>query len=109
MTETEARKILPINNPTEYKVHFAVWNKVEHPLDIFVRNPEEWKGWNSWRGDRDDFSRRFIIFSLIRYYHQPDKWLFGGIFEVVKRGAKENVVDLLHLHREYIGRLLVQE
>lgn len=98
--------ILPINNPDEYKIHFAVWNRVEEPLDVFVRDPDEWKGWNSWRGSRDDFSRRFI-FSLIRYYHQPDKWLFGGIFEVVKRGAKENVVELLDLHREYVGRLLV--
>jgi hypothetical protein len=98
--------ILPIENPEEYKIHFAVWNGDEQPLDVFVRDPEEWKGWNSWRGGRDDFSRR-LIFSLIRYYHQPDKWLFGGIFEVVKRGAKQNVVSLLDLHREYIGRLLV--
>jgi hypothetical protein len=98
--------ILPISNPGEFKIHFAVWNRTDEPLDVFVRDRDEWKGWNSWRGGRDDFSRRFI-FSLIRYYHQPDKWLFGGIFEVVRRGANANVVNLLDLHEEYIGRLLV--
>jgi hypothetical protein len=98
--------LLPISNPEEYKIHFAVWNRIHEPLDVFVRDREEWKGWNSWRGGRDDFSRRFI-FSLIRYYHQPAKWLFGGIFEVVKRNPKGNTVILVDLYQEYIGRLLV--
>ena len=98
--------LLPIDNPSDYKIHFAVWNGTEQPLDVFVRDPEEWKGWNSWRGGRDDFSRRFI-FSLIRYYHQPDKWLFGGIFEVVERKSDCYVVALVDLHCEHIGRLLI--
>jgi predicted GIY-YIG superfamily endonuclease len=98
--------IMPISNPDEYKIHFAVWNKVSQPLDVFVRDRDEWMKWNSWRGGRDDFNRRFI-FSLIRYYHQPEKWLFGGIFEVIERNSGSNVVTLTDLYREYIGRLLV--
>ena len=47
--------ILPIDDLSEYKIHFAVWNGEQQPLDVFVRDPEEWKGWNSWRGRRDDF------------------------------------------------------
>lgn len=101
-----ASQLLPIDNLRDYKIHFAVWNYEEQPLDVFVRNPEEWKGWNSWRGGRDDFSRRFI-FSLIRYYHQPEKWLFGGIFEVVERNADSYTVNLAELHQEYVGRLLI--
>ncbi len=101
-----ASKILPIDNLGEYKIHFAVWNGEEQPLDVFVRDPDEWKGWNSWRGGRDDFSRKFI-FSLIRYYHQTDKWLFGGIFEVIERNADSYNVKLVGLHQEYIGRLLI--
>ena len=104
--EIEVSKILPINNLNEYKIHFAVWNGDEQPLDVFVRDRNEWKGWNSWRGSRDDFSRKFI-FSLIRYYHQPDKWLFGGIFQVVERNPKSYTVNLADLYQEYIGRLLV--
>ena len=99
-------KILPIANPREYKIHFAVWNKVEQPLDVFVRDRDQWTEWNSYRGKRDDFNRRFI-FSLIRYYHQPDKWLFGGIFEITSRGTDSNTVNLVTLYEEYVGRLLI--
>lgn len=101
-----ASKIMPIGNVDEYKIHFAVWNGKDQPLDVFVRDPKEWKKWNSHRGTRDDFSRKFI-FSLIRYYHQPDKWLFGGIFEVVERNADSYNVKLAELYQEYIGRLLI--
>lgn len=38
-----ARKMLPIENLGEYKIHFAVWNGEEQPLDIFVRDHDEWK------------------------------------------------------------------
>ena len=98
-----ASKILPMDNLGEYKIHFAVWNGEEQPLDVFVRDPDEWKGWNSWRGGRDDFSRKFI-FSLIRYYHQIDKWLFGGIFEVIERNADTynvKLIDLLSARVQY--------
>jgi hypothetical protein len=27
-------EILPIDNLTEYKIHFAVWNGEEQPLDV---------------------------------------------------------------------------
>jgi hypothetical protein len=76
-------KLLPIKNQTDYKIHFATWNRVKQPLDVFVNDREEWKGWNSFRGSRDDFNRRFI-FSLIRYYHQKDSW---PIFERENGGA----------------------
>lgn len=99
-------QILGIDKLKDYKVHFAVSNGKEQPLDVFVRNQEEWKGWNSWRGKKNDFNRRYI-FSLIRYYHQPDKWLFGGIFEVIERRAKSYKVALVDGHQEYVGRLLI--
>ena len=50
-------KLLPISNLKEYKIHFAVWNKVHQPLDVFVRDRDEWMGWNSWRDGRDDFKQ----------------------------------------------------
>lgn len=101
-----ASKILPINNLHDYKIHFAVSNGTVQPLDAFVRDAEEWKSWNSSRGSRDDFSRKFI-FSLIRYYHEKDRWLFGGIFEVHERNPESYSVSLVDLYREYIGRLLI--
>lgn len=100
------KTIMPIADLHDYKIHFAVWNGEEQPLDVFVRDQDEWKGWNSWKGGRDDFSRRYI-FSVIRYYGQPDRWLFGGIFEVLERNIKSNTIELIDLYREYVGRLLI--
>ena len=104
--EIAANKLLPIKNIRDYKIHFAVWNYEEEPLDVYVRDPDEWKAWNSWRGGRNDFSRKYI-FSLMRFYHQRDKWLFGGIFEVIKRNPDSYSIELAALHQEYVGRLLI--
>ncbi|MFZ3123233.1 MAG: GIY-YIG nuclease family protein [Thermodesulfovibrionales bacterium] len=104
--DIKLQNLLKIDPLEEYKIHFAVWNGDEQPLDVFVRDRNEWKGWNSWRNKRDDFSRRYI-FSLIRFYHQPDKWLFGGIFEVTARNKDANTVELAQQYSEYIGRLLI--
>lgn len=104
--DIKLQDLFKIDPVEEYKIHFAVWNGEEQPLDVFVRDWHEWEGWNSWRNKRDDFSRRYI-FSLIRFYHQPDKWLFGGIFEVTARNNDANTVNLDQKYSEYIGRLLI--
>src|SRR5215210_4401138 len=36
------------------------------------------------RYGKDRFNRPYI-FSLIHFYHEPDIWLFGGIYEVISR------------------------
>jgi hypothetical protein len=68
--------------------------------------------WSEWRGNKNDFNRPFI-FSLIQYYHESNKWLFGGIFKITERfndwekteiGYKLELVDL---HKDLIGRLVV--
>lgn len=98
--------LLKIENPKDYKIHFAVWNRKEEPLDVFIRSRDEWRSWNGSRGTRDDFTRKFI-FSLIRFRSQENKWLFGGVFEITKRGTESNLVELSDLYQEYIGRLLI--
>lgn len=103
-----AKNIMPLEPISDYKMHFAVWNQYEQPLDVFVRDPDEWAGWNAWRNPtgRDDFNRRYI-FSLIRYYHRVDTWLFGGIFEVLERnpGAPYKI-QLTEKYQEYTGRMV---
>lgn len=98
--------ILHIENDEDYKVHFAVWNKEEQPLDVFVRDKSEWQGWNEWRGGRDDFNKQFI-FSLIKFYPQNNRWLFGGIYEVLERTPDRYRVSLMSEHSGFIGRLLI--
>ena len=102
--------ILYIKNPTDYKVHLASWNHVVHPLDVFLKDRDEWKSWNEWRSMQDDFNRQYI-FTLIDYYHEHNVWLFGGIYEVVKRLGKTRArgyeVDLTDQYKSLIGRLKV--
>lgn len=71
-------------DPTQYKVHFAVWNQIKHPIDVLATSQEEWHGWNSWRSATNDFNRDFI-FSVAQDKHDPTHWLFGGIWEVLER------------------------
>ncbi len=101
-------EIFKIDNPEEYKLHLASYNKHENPLDVFARSKEEWKAWNSWRGEQDDFNRKYI-FSLIDFYSEPDVWLFGGVFEILERhGVKRDhgyEVQLTDIFKNYIGRL----
>lgn len=103
LTEDEMRK---------YKIHLAAYNGYEQPLDVFARDREEWKGWNEWRGGKDDFNREYII-GLIPDYHKIDKYVFGGVFKVIKRyddwqetevGYK---VELTNQFKSLIGRLVI--
>lgn len=113
----KAEHILKINEDElhSYKLHLACWNGYEQPLNVYLRGWEHWVGWNAWRGGkigRNDFNREYI-FSLIQFYHEPNKWLFGGIFRVVERFEdwRETEVgyrlELLDLYKELIGRLII--
>ena len=103
-------RILHIENHKNYKVHLASWNGRDHPLDVYLRDLDEWQGWNEWRSEQDDFNRQYI-FTLIDYYHESHVWLFGGIYEVVKRlektRAKGYEVALTDQYESLIGRLKV--
>ena len=102
--------VLPIQNPENYKVHVASWNREIHPLDVFVSDREEWLGWNEWKfNNRNDFNQQFI-FSLIDFYPERDIWLFGGVFEVMEQleingSGRGYIVNLTDQFEPFIGRL----
>lgn len=103
------KSLIPNLDPSEFKLHCAVWNNVDQPLDVFARSRDEWAGWNAWRGKRNDFNRQFI-FSMMNYYQEDDRWLFGGIFEVLARHDEPNSQSYEIKLREdllpgHIGRL----
>lgn len=96
----------------EHKVHFAVWNQFEHPIDVLARSQDEWQGWNSWRSVKDDFNRQFI-FSLAQEKHDATIWLFGGIWEVLERGPEQRAHSYTVALREdlmgpFIRRLYIR-
>ncbi len=97
-------EIWKVENPFEYKLHFARWNKVCHPLEVYCRSREEWQGWQEYKPSRDEFNRP-LIFSVMQFYHETDTWLFGGIYEVIDRKPDRYVVQLGHSLQNFIGRL----
>ena len=96
--------VLPIANLDEYKVHFAKWNQKNQPLDVFTKDRGEWQGWQEYRPSRDDFNRP-LIFSLASFYHEPETWLFGGVFKVLARHEDRYEVELTDIAARFIGRL----
>lgn len=106
----QLNKILHIENQQEYKVHLSGKTPSgTQSLDVFVEDKEEWKRWNEYKQEKDNFNRKYI-FSLIDFYPEPDTWLFGGIFEVkeryddVKKGRGYRV-ELSDICKNYIGSL----
>lgn len=101
----ELCEIWDIENAEEYKVHFARNNGLVEPLEVWARSPDEWRGWQETPLSRHDFNRPWI-FSLMRFYHEPDAWLFGGVFRVVERREDGGYqVELTDEGREFAGRL----
>ncbi len=98
--------IWKLDDPTAYKVHFSRWNGFREPLDVWVDDPADFVGWQEHRPQRNEFSRPFI-FSLARFYHQPDIWLFTGVYEVLERRPDRYVVNLTRQGEGFIGRLKI--
>jgi hypothetical protein len=88
---------------SQCKLHCAVWNGEEYPIDVLARSWDDWVGWNSWRGPRDDFNRQYI-FSLAQARDNPSHWLFGGVFEVLARRPKPRAMSYdVELRPDYMG------
>lgn len=96
--------ICAIPDPIAYKAHFARWNGADQPLEVFVRDPHEWQGWQEYYPGRNDFNRPHI-FSLMQFYHEPNIWLFGGIYDVMQRHVDRYEVALSSVGAALIGRL----
>ena len=101
------KDIWSIDNLTDYKIHFARYNQRSQPLDVWLRSKTEWQGWQEYRPKRDDFNKP-LIFSLIRFHYEPDIWLFGGVFRVLKRHPNRYEVELTDEGKEFIGRLKIR-
>lgn len=99
---------MPIANPGEYKVHFATYNGEDEPLDVFVRDEMEWRKWNEYKKkNHNDFSRDYI-FSLINFYPEEDRWLFGGAFSVTDRKPEEYTIKEIEEYAPFVGRLIIK-
>ena len=98
------KDIWPIENQYDYKIHFARSNGYEYPLDVWVKDKNDWKNWQEYRAGRNDFNREFI-FSLMQFHHETDTWLFGGVWQVLARHDNCYEVGLTNQGKSFIGRL----
>lgn len=64
--------------PSDCKVHLAVHNGAENPLDLFVAG--EFDRWQAWQNGRN-FNRDRVV-ALIAL-PERDRWLFAGVFKVI--------------------------
>ena len=101
------RDIWPIAEAEAYKLHFARWNGENEPLEVWVRDRNEWHGWQEYRPERNDFNRPYI-FALIQFYHETDIWLFGGVFSVLNRFPDRYEVELTEQGAGFLGRLKIR-
>ena len=111
MKEIELKAIFHDIDPNNYKVHFAKKSDSGEPLDAYIADFENWKGWNQYSEGTDYFKRDFI-FSLISFYPERDTWLFGGIWKVIARDFDKvpypYEIELANDYNEYIGRLKIR-
>lgn len=110
MKEIKLSEIIKIENIHKYKFHAARWNGYDQPLDVYVRDTNEWFHWNTWRNTKDEFSRDYI-FSLIDFYPETDTWLFGGIYKVLSRSDVQKnhsyEIEEIKEYSPFIGRLKI--
>ena len=104
--------LLRVNAPNikeeDCKVHLAVWNGNEDPIDVFLAGDfEEWQSWQS----RRNFERKYII-SLLKL-PGADKWLFAGGFRsegstyIEKEKYYRYKTSELDEFKELAGRLVI--
>lgn len=98
------RDIWQIGESASHELHFARWNGQNQPLEVWVRDKREWQGWQEYRPARDEFNRLFIL-ALMQFYHEPDAWLFGGVYRVLDRRLDRYKVELTGQGAGFIGRL----
>ncbi|WP_197727564.1 hypothetical protein [Rhizobium ruizarguesonis] len=104
MTKIMLKDIWKLENQTDFKLHFARYNGKNEPLDVWARDQREWQQWQEYRPGRDDFNRPFV-FSVIQFYHEPDIWLFGGVWQIVRRHTDRYDVVLADHGSPFVGRL----
>jgi len=108
--------VIKVADERDFYVHLSCWNKYDHPLDIFLKDENEYKCWQEWKGNQKDgkivkekFPRRDLIMSFAQVYHEGnDIHLFTGIYKIVKRLNDKYEVQKLDIFQSLVGRLKVK-
>lgn len=95
-----------LNDDNCYRFHLA---KQElggtRPIDVLARSESEWLGWQVYRGTQKE---RFINDKIVSFAQiSGNKFLFGGIFDIISRESEEYEVQYSNQYNELIGRLVI--
>jgi len=98
---------LPSLKPEECKIHLAVWNGRDEPLDVFLRG--EFPEWQNWQRHKN-FERPYVV-SLIKM-GGPYRWLFAGVHSThgcapVKNAVRYKTKELPEC-AALTGRLIIE-
>ena len=100
------RDLIPIEHPDQYKLHLSCLSEDGlHPLDEYIVDRKNWIRWNEWRGEKNQWTRKFI-FSFIEFYPIANAYLFGGVFEVKERLPDRYVIEEVPEFEKWEGRLI---
>lgn len=103
MNDIKLNDVLNIENPQDYKAHFATNSDDTNPLYVFLYDKNRWTEWNSnFLHGKQEFSRKYII-SFVRY---KGDWLFAGIFETCENDKQHS--KLTDIKKEFVGRIIVK-
>lgn len=95
-----------LNDDTKYRFHLA---KTEpggrHPLHALARSREDWLNWQVYRGNAKERFPKNCVVSFAQI--SGDRFLFGGIFDIVDRAGETYEVAYTEAYEELIGRLIV--
>jgi len=98
--------LISVPNPSEYKLHLSSSSKNgTHPLNEYVIDRANWKGWNEAREGKNDWTRKYI-FSFIEFLPLDNAYLFGGVFEVKERHADHYALEEVPAFSKWEGRLV---
>ena len=104
---------LSMEKMKKFNLHLAAKSNGVEPLDVFATNREEWREWNEYRDGKNVWTRDYI-FTLIPDYHKQNRYVFGGVYQIIERfeNWQENLrgyhVELDEMYNSFIGRLYVE-
>ena len=113
---SQLERLLEIDSSIDFKIHAACYNGDDQPLDVFLRDREEWNNWTAWFNGTHHFNRPYVI-SLMDFYPERDVWLFGGIYRILnfsekplptQKGTHAYEIELCEKGVDLIGRLKIR-
>ena len=106
-------------NPKEYKLHSAVSDSqdpsLDPPLLALRKGGRAWRKWNR-NAPKNDYNRQYV-FSMAQMPYRKDKWIFGGVFEIIRppdllknwERPLGNPTNIIYKHRHLYGVVLTKQ